>query len=73
MVLRNRRQRKAHICHSHDFCDANMVLHEVFMRYAMDITVEGGTERWGQLWDETWNVAKANEFRLYNRHKKFTS
>ena len=73
VILRNRRQKNANICHSHDFCDTNIVMHDVFMRYGMDVTDEGGLDRWGRLWDETWNLAKANEFRPYNRHRRFTS
>jgi hypothetical protein len=50
------------ICHSHDFCDANMVLYEVFMQYGMNPVGEDGLERWGDLWDRTWNMAKAAGF-----------
>ena len=31
VVLRNRAQSHPSVCHSGDFCDPNMVLHEVFM------------------------------------------
>lgn len=51
------------ICHSHDFCDANMFLHEVFMKYGMNPVEEGGMDRWGDLWDRAWNMAKASEFK----------
>ena len=34
------------------------------MKYGMDVAEEGGIDRWGQLWDRTWNLAKANEFHL---------
>ncbi len=64
VVLRNRAQASPNICHSHDFCDANMVLHEVFMKHGMDVADEGGMDRWGELWDRAWNLAKANEFQI---------
>ena len=32
------------VCHSHDFCDANMVMHEVLVRYGMDATEEDGMD-----------------------------
>jgi len=73
VITRNRRQKKTNICHSHDFCDANMFLYDVFIRYGMDITEEGGLDRWCGLWNATWNLAKSREFRLYNRRRKFTN
>ena len=62
VVQRNRAETHPNICHSHDFCDANMFLHEVFMRHGMDPADEDGMERWGVLWDQSWNLAKGNEF-----------
>lgn len=47
VVLRNRTQTHPSVCHSGDFCDSNMVLHEVFMRYGMDVADEGGVDKWG--------------------------
>lgn len=62
LVLRNRTETTPGICHSHDFCDANMLLHEVFLKHGMDIADEGGRERWGEMWDAAWNLAKSKEF-----------
>ncbi len=64
VVMRNRTEHDDRICHSHDFCDANMILHEVFMNHGMDIADEGGRERWGALWDEAWRLAKSADFWL---------
>lgn len=55
------------VCHSHDFCDANMVLNEVFVRHGMDATEDGGMGRWGDLWNQTWNLAKSRGFRMFKR------
>ena len=62
VVLRNAQETHPTICHTHDFCDANVVLHEVFLSHGMDPADEGGMEKWGRLWDESWNLAKANGF-----------
>lgn len=62
LVQKNRSEENPGICHSHDYCDANVVLHEVFMKHGMDVADEGGRERWGELWDATWNFAKSNDF-----------
>ncbi len=61
---RNSEQPDPHICHSHDFCDANMALHAAFMRHGMDPADESGMELWGGLWDRAWNLAKASAFQL---------
>lgn len=62
IVQRNRAETHPRICHTHDFCDTNMVLLKVFKRHGMDVADEGGTERWGRLWDDAWNKAKSAEF-----------
>jgi len=63
VVRRNRAEPSPSICHSHDYCDANMVLYAVFMKYGMNPVEEGGMDRWDDLWDHAWNMAKASEFR----------
>ena len=64
VVRRNRAELSPGICHSHDFCDANMFLYDVFMKYGMNPVEEGGMDRWGELWDRAWNMAKAAEFKI---------
>ena len=59
---RNRAQLSPNISHSHDFCDANIVLHSVFLQLGMDAADQGGMDRWRELWDHVWNMAKAEEF-----------
>lgn len=67
VVLRNRTQIHPSVCHSGDFCDSNMVMHEVFMRYGMDVADEGGADKWGHLWDAAWTLAKTREFSMFKR------
>jgi len=62
IVRLNHEETDPRICHTHDFCDANVVMFDVFMKYGMDIADEGGRDRWGQLWDESWTLAKASDF-----------
>ena len=50
------------ICHSHDFCDANMAMHEVFMRHGMDVTSEHGVSNFGEKWGAAWQLAIENRF-----------
>ena len=67
VVEGNRTESNPNVCHSGDFCDSNMVLHEVFMRYGMDVADEGGAEKWGHLWDAAWNLAKKRHFAMFKR------
>lgn len=41
-----------------------MFLYDVFMKYGMNPVEEGGLDRWGDLWDRAWNMAKAAEFKI---------
>ncbi len=45
VVCRNEGEHDPTICHSHDFCDANMATHEVLMSHGMVVTDEGGVDR----------------------------
>lgn len=62
VIARNAAEKDPNICHSHDFCDANVVLLDVFLAHGMDPADEGGMEKWGNLWDETWTLAKGIGF-----------
>ncbi|MBI3230487.1 MAG: hypothetical protein HYZ45_10005 [Burkholderiales bacterium] len=59
VVLLNASEADSRICHSHDFCDANVVMHDIFLAHGMDPAEQGGAERWGPLWDDAWSLAKA--------------
>jgi hypothetical protein len=64
VVERNRAETAPRACHSHDFCDATMVVYAVFLRHRMDRASEGGMELHGALWDQAWNLAKSRDFRV---------
>lgn len=64
VVERNRTEAVPGICHSHDFCDANMFLYDVFIKYGMNPATEGGMDQWGELWDQAWNLSKSKEFQI---------
>lgn len=64
VVERNKNEADPHICHSHDFCDANMFLYDVFKKYGMDPVAKGGMDKWADLWNNAWNLAKARGFRI---------
>ena len=62
VILQNAEESCSNICHSHDFCDANVVMHEVFLARGMNTAAEGGIDQWGSLWDAAWNLAKYHGF-----------
>lgn len=41
-----------------------MILYEVFLKYGMNPVEEGVMDRYGELWSQTWILAKSQEFRV---------
>jgi hypothetical protein len=67
VVEGNRTETNRNVCHSSDFCDSNMALYEVSMRYGMYVADEGGAEKWGHIWDAAWTPAKTRGFAIFKR------
>lgn len=65
-IHRNRRETDKGVCHTHDFCDANMTMDAAFkaaMGRAIELGEETETSRADHLlWGEAWNIAKVAEF-----------
>lgn len=60
VIARNKRKSKG-VCHSHDFCDANMVMLVAWNKIVakrLGPTSEAQT----LLWNEAWDIAKHNQF-----------
>lgn len=64
VVERNRGETFAGMCNSHDFCDANVVIYELFLRHGVDPAAEGGMDHYRALWDQAWDLAKSRDFRI---------
>lgn len=69
VITRNRRERIKGVCHTHDFCDANMAMDEAFKRVlgrGMYLIDEGATDEQKEadtdLWNAAWNIAKQAQF-----------
>lgn len=67
VVERNQAETNPGVCHSHDFCDANIVMHEVFMARGLDLSAEDCPPEWVDLWNRAWDLAKARGFRMFKR------
>lgn len=62
VVRRNAAQPDPSICHSHDFCDANMAMAEA---WEMLSTVPCGADcpdAVNAIWSAAWDLAKDNDF-----------
>ncbi|MDN8018151.1 hypothetical protein QZN08_27345 [Burkholderia multivorans] len=58
IIISNRHEDNVGVCHSHDYCDANMLMLEVFEENNLSIEDESNHA----LWNEVWDLAKKNEF-----------
>ena len=56
MVEANRREDNPIICHSHDFCDANMAMHEAFAAEGIPLGDDGLDEKTAAIWNAAWEV-----------------
>lgn len=58
---RNAAESMIDVCHSHDFCDANVAMDEAF-RAVVGRSVDGDNEDDCRLWNEAWDIAKKQSF-----------
>lgn len=58
IIICNRQEKNTGVCHSHDYCDANMLMLEVFEENNLNVEDEANH----QLWNDVWDLAKQNEF-----------
>lgn len=63
VVERNSENTDERVCHSHDFCDANMAMQDAFERvFGREPRMDGGSDLDESLWGFAWDVAKDCEF-----------
>jgi hypothetical protein len=58
---RNRLEESRWVCHSHDFCDANMTMDAAFRHFGIDPLpdIENGMPGWiNELWNAAWDIAR---------------
>jgi len=56
MRQRNQAEPNASICHSHDFCDANMAMDEAMRLNGQEVDLGGDRENWS-TWNAAWAIA----------------
>lgn len=62
-IARNHEEQDKRICHSHDFCDANMAMDSAWREVFGDPPDPSG-EGWQDVWNRAWEKAKAADFKL---------
>ena len=66
IVDRNASEPHPDVCHSHDYCDANVVMMDAFLSLGFECSSEPAEDSGiGFVWDEAWALAKGAEFDLY--------
>lgn len=73
VVERNENEIDSHICHSHEFSDANVLLYDVFKKCGMDPAAKGGMVTGADLSNNAWNLANARGFRTTERLSQATN
>lgn len=67
-LKRNRAEPSDAICHSHDFCDANMAMDQAGKTLGLDLSshvcaeIQSKSGAYTDLWNEAWSLAKYAEF-----------
>ena len=56
----NNLEMSPHVCHTHDFCDANMAMDEAFRKEGLEVNL--GDYAFGRIWDAAWNIARVEGF-----------
>ena len=62
VVAENAAEKDPHICHSHDYCDANMTMHNAGVALGLDL--DWGKLEDSDLVDAAWKLATAKGFYL---------
>jgi len=57
-----------HVCHSHDFCDANEALLQAMAKFGLDFTGASDQPQMVLL-NDTWNLAKSRSFKPTIAHE----
>src|SRR3972149_3384059 len=71
VVKRNKLEKDKGICHSHDFCDANMVMQDAFKIIGMNLERDYPDMLQNQvivkMWNAAWDMAKKNDMYMHIR------
>lgn len=64
VVIANRDETNPHVCHSADYCDANMAMIQAFENVSQGGFIQDGDDQFqAWRWNEAWELAKKAEFK----------
>lgn len=63
-IMLNRNEESPNVCHTHDFCDANMTMLAAMESFGVVYESAAEQQDFCRVWNEAWMIAKASEFRL---------
>jgi hypothetical protein len=70
----NKKEKDKNICHSHDFCDSNMVMQSAFKAIGIDLEKNYPdalqNESITEIWNAAWNLAKKNDMYIKDMVKE---
>ena len=61
MCRRNAAETSRNICHSHDFCDANIIMHVCWLELGLP-ELDGDSETHTDFWNAAWDLAAKDYF-----------
>jgi len=62
-IQRNRDEESSSVCHTHDFCDANMVMMEAMIEHGLMKDEDSPLlDENVSVWNKAWDIAKRAEF-----------
>ena len=62
VIRRNGIDRDPRVCHSHDFCDANMVMADALLDAASIVDFDADDDEQAALWNRAWFYARERGF-----------
>lgn len=65
VARRNREETDNRICHSHDFCDANMAMHDALHEHLPDLDIDLENEAIIGRWSDAWDLARTQWEKTY--------
>lgn len=64
VVRQNNAEGNGGVCHTHDVCDANVVMDEALTQHGL--TLDSHTEEYlHDVWEAAWDLAKARDFYIH--------
>lgn len=61
IIRRNREENNPNVCHTHDFCDSNVIMDDALATLGVITDIQSDRQQY--LWCAAWDLAVKNEFK----------